>query len=694
MRAWTLKAAYLVWLVSLPFLSSSTAIGSSISTIAGGGPDDLPALAANLDSPAGVAGGDFGAYYVSAGNRVYSVSELSGVRSVVVLAGYGGAGYSGDGANARSAALNQPAGLALDGRFLYIADTGNHCVRRVDLFTSAIVTVAGNGRQGNGADSGQATAIALGQPVSVAVDAQHNLYIGDSLLAKVYRVDAAGSILRIAGTGATLINGSIGDGGFASQAGLSVGNIAVFGSRLYIVDPANVRVRVVDLSNSRIDTYAGNGRSDACAGSGIATGACLFGPAGLAVNGAGDLFIGDTGPPRIWRVRLADQSIAQAAGGGVSGFQDGPVASALFQSPIALAATPTGVLLVADRRNNRLRAIDSALQNVSTTAGNGESSFSGESGSALAMSLNGPGGLVWNRGVLFIADTGNRRVRDLDLSNSQLSTFAGDGKLTYGPNPSPDAVNEVQGLAIDPLGNLFLADNAEHVLRIPLAGGSVEPFAGNGVQGGQPAEGIAGFIPMFIPRGVAVDSGNNVVVADTGNNRIKVVRFSDGYMAVVAGNGTTAYLGDGPAVQSGFNLPEAVAASPDGRIFVADTQNNMIRVIGTDGIARRLAGTGTYGFSGNGGPAAQAYLRHPTALLLDGSGGLLIADRENHQVRRIDLSTNLIDVFAGTGAAGYSGDGGDPTAARLSLPSGLAIDDKGVVYVADSGNQRIRAIVP
>ncbi len=692
----------------ISILSLSRAFASTISTIAGGGgPDGLAALTSNLDMPAGVVAGDYGIYYVSAGNRVYAVSDLSGSPTVTVLAGYGGAAFLGDGGFARSSALNRPQGLALDGTYLYVADTGNHCVRRIDLRSGAIMTVAGNGQQGIGADSGSAIAAALAKPVSVAVDRQHRLYVADTELAKVYRISglwpapapSGGQISRIAGSGATLINGSIGDGGPAVSAGLSVQGIGVFQNSLFVADLTNLRVRVVDLTSGKINTYAGKGKPDSCPASGPAVSACLFGPVGLAVNGVGDVFIGDMGPPRIWIVRASNQNITQIAGG-IPGFLDGAAATSQFLSPIAVSVSPAGPLLIADRDNNRLRSVDPAFKTVSTLAGNGSTSFSGESGSAVSMSLADPTALAWNSSSLYIADSGNRRIRVLNLQTGKLSTFAGDGGLNYGTNPSTNAVNDARGLAIDSLGNLFISDNAAHVLRIPLAGGILQNFAGNGQQGTNPMEGPAGFVPLFAPRGIAInlfnENFNYLLIADTGNNRIRSVRFVDGYMTLTAGNGTTQYNGDYYAIDSGFNAPEGVAAdnTGTGAIYIADTQNNMIRVVGTDGMARKIAGTGAYGFAGNGMTADKANFAHPTALLLDGHGGLLVADTENHQIRRIDLSTNIVTAFAGTGQEGYSGDSGDATAARLSFPTALAIDKAGVVYISDSNNGRIRAVVP
>ncbi len=166
----------------------------------------------------------------------------------------------------------------------------------------------------------------------------------------------------------------------------------------------------MDLTSGKINTYAGKGKPDSCPASGPAVSACLFGPVGLAVNGVGDVFIGDMGPPRIWIVRASNQNITQIAGG-IPGFLDGAAATSQFLSPIAVSVSPAGPLLIADRDNNRLRSVDPAFKTVSTLAGNGSTSFSGESGSAVSMSLADPTALAWNSRSLYIADSGNRRIR-------------------------------------------------------------------------------------------------------------------------------------------------------------------------------------------------------------------------------------------------------------------------------------------
>lgn len=685
------------WLFML--LSSFLSVfASTISTVAGGGPDGLTAVQANLDSPAGVAAGNFGIYYVSAGNRVFAIDTHSNSPTISVLAGNGRQGDAGDGGPARSASLNKPAGLALDGAFLFVADAGNHSVKKIDLRTGNIFRVAGNGASGSGADSGPALSASFEMPISVAVDLNHQVYFGDAGLNRVYRVAVNGAVSRIAGTGVVSSPQGIGDGGPAVNALLSVRGMAIYRNLMYVSDPSNFRIRVVDFATSRINTFAGRDHGISCgAQNGPPTDICLGALAGLTVNGSGDVFAGDSTSHGVWVVqRLPNFGLfMKTIAGNGAGDNDGDaLTTARMDNPVALSASATGTVLIADQPNNKMKLLNESFRSVTTIAGNRDPDFSGDSGSATGMSLKEPLALAILGNSLYVGDNATRRVYELALGQGTLSRIAGDGNPN---NDTPDSIPGAWGLAVDSAQNLYLADGFTKVRRKSLGAGPFGQFAGTNGIGTDPLEGPAGFVPLFQPQGVSVKGDRDVLIADSSNNRIRIVAYADGYETVVAGDGSTTPRNDVLAVTSGFNGPRAAITAPDGRIFIADTLNNMIRVIGIDGIVRKFAGTGTFGYAGNGQPAQFAFLRHPSALLLDGNGGLLVADTENHQIRRIDLTTTIIDVFAGVGGAlgeGYTGDGGDPKNARLSYPSALARDSQGTVYIADVGNGRIRAVAP
>ena len=219
----------------------------------------------------------------------------------------------------------------------------------------------------------------------------------------------------------------------------------------------------------------------------------------------------------------------------------------------------------------------------------------------------------------------------------------------------------------------------------------ITTVAGNGVQGYSGDGGAATNASLSYPSGVAVDASGNLFIADYYNNRIRQVD-SSGLITTVAGNGTAAYSGDGgPATNASLSYPSDLALDANGNLFIADTQNSVIRQVDTNGLITTVAGNGTAAYSGDGGVATNASLSYPSGVAVDASGDLFIADRNNHCIRQVDTN-GLITTVAGDGAQGYSGDGAAATNANLSYPSGVAVDASGNLLIADTGNQCIRQV--
>jgi sugar lactone lactonase YvrE len=249
------------------------------------------------------------------------------------------------------------------------------------------------------------------------------------------------------------------------------------------------------------------------------------------------------------------------------------------------------------------------------------------------------------------------------------------------------------------LGNVALG-RADTARGIPSA---VTTLAGTG-DAGLAGDGDApGRARLSRPAGLAVDAAGNLYVADAGNNRIRRI-LRRGAITTVAGGGPTGYLqggfaGDGgPATEAELNAPSAVAVGPTGDLFVADARNNRVRLISADGTITTLAGNGTEGFRGDGGPATEAELDFPAGLAVDRAGNLYIADTNNHRVRKVTPDRTITTV-AGSGPTGYlqgglAGDGRPATAARLARPFGLAVDSAGGLYIADGFNNRVRRVTP
>lgn len=307
--------------------------------------------------------------------------------------------------------------------------------------------------------------------------------------------------------------------------------------------------------------------------------------------------------------------------------------------PSEIAVLPGGKIYVLDTDNQRLVEMDAAGV-VSTVAGTGSAGCSGDNGPATSAQLNGPDGLaVAPDGTIYIADTQNRRIRAV-RPNGIIVTVAGGARTAYtgdgGPATHAGISRAVEGLTVGPEGSLYITDTLNHRIRRVDGVGTIRTVAGRGKQG---------------------------------------------------------FSGDGGrATEADINTPEAIAVAPDGTMYVADSGNNRLRVVRPDGVIQTLAGDGTGGCDRQG-DRRPAQLACPQGLALDASGSLYIADSLNNRVRRLTPDGTIVTI-AGTGTAGYSGDGGLATAAELSVPQGLALATDGSLYIVDRGNHVIRRVTP
>jgi len=610
---------------------TATAQRYLLSTVAGGGlPVNIPATSASLALPADVvADGNGNVYLVVSWSNV--VLRMDAATSLVtVVAGNGMAGFSGDGGPATSAQLDNPTGIALDSSGnLYIADTDNSRIRMVS--DGVITTVAGGDEIGFSGDNGPATDAQLFLPHAVAVDAAGNLYINDL---------------------------------------------------------GNNRIRMV--SNGVITTVAGNGTAGFNGDNGPATSAELNFPEGIAVDGVGNLYIADQDNHRVRKI--SNGVITTVAGNGTAGFSgdNGPATKAELNYPPTVAVDSSGNLYIADQYNNRIREVSNGV--ISTVAGNGNGGFNGDAGPAVGAELFYPYGVsVDGAGDLYIADEYNNRIRK--VSGGTIYTVAG-GNLSFGDDGPPTSalLGMPRSVATDLVGNLYIADSLLNRVRL-VSGGVITTIAGTGIAGssgfGVPASGDGGpatSANLSNPGSVAQDSLGNLYIADA--ERIRVV--SNGVISTVAGNGSGGFSGDnGPAVEASLNGPSGIALDVAGNLYIADYFNHRIRMV-SNGMITTVAGNGTPGFSGDGGPATNAWLNYPYGVALDREGNLYIADSSNNRIRMV--SNGVITTVAGNGLAAFSGDGGQAIGASLSSPGGVAVDSSGNLYIADSGDNRIRMV--
>jgi sugar lactone lactonase YvrE len=333
-------------------------------------------------------------------------------------------------------------------------------------------------------------------------------------------------------------------------------------------------------------------------------------------------------------------------------------------------------------------------QVITTVAGNGTHGFWGDGGAATAAELFAPKGIAFdNSGNLYIADFWNNRIRKVDTSGI-ITTIAGTGTGWYNGDGGPAIHAQLYlpiDLCIDSKKNIFISDLNNFQIRKIDSLGIISTIAGNGTWGYSGDNGAATAAQVISPGGICVDTIGNIYFCDVWNYRVRKVD-TDGIIHTIAGNGVAASIGDGsPATAASLNAPGGLCFDLNGNLFITEQSGNRIRKVDTNGIISTIAGSGTEGYSGDGGPATAAQFFGPGGICIDGIGNLYVSDHANHAIRIIDTS-GIIHTFAGTGTAGYNGDGILAATAQLNSPALMCMDKKGYIYIADQDNNRIRKI--
>src|SRR5437660_9695475 len=331
---------------------------------------------------------------------------------------------------------------------------------------------------------------------------------------------------------------------------------------------------------------------------------------------------------------------------------------------------------------------------ITTVAGTGVAGYSGDAGPATVATLHLPDGVaVDGAGDLFIADSTNNRIRKVSPTGV-ITTIAGTGTAGYsgdGGAATLAKLNFPTDLALDGAGNLFVADFYNSRVRKISAGGVITTVAGSGMPGYSGNGGPATLARMTSPAGVDVDAAGNLYIADYGNSTVREVSTA-GLITTVAGTGASSgYSGDGgPATSAQLKSPADVAVG-GGNIYIADSGNSRVRKVTPGGTITTFAGTGAATYSGDGGPATSASFLWPVGLAVDSSSQVFVADLSGNRVRKIDGSGTITTV-AGTGTAGYSGDGGPAASATLFGPARVNLDSAGNFFISDSSNNRVRKV--
>jgi sugar lactone lactonase YvrE len=668
--------------------SPARAESLTITTVAGAvdspGAIDGSLSAARFSSPDGVAVDSSGNLYVAdTVNNIIRKITSAGV--VTTLAGLAGITGSADGTGI-SARFNGPEALAVDSSGnVYVSDSGNFTIRKITP-GGVVTTLAGTaGSSGSVDDTGSAARFAY--PLGVAVDGSGNVYVADMYNQTIRMISPAGVVTTFAGTAG--VSGSADDTGTAATFNYPSG-VAVDGSgNLYVADRFNSTIRKIT-SAGVVGTLAGTAGNTGSADD-TGTAATFNYPSGVAVDGSGNIYVADSSNNTIRMVTPAGVVTTPAGTAGTYGSADGTGGAAQFYNPMGVAVDGSGNVYVGDANNNAIRQITPDA--VVTTLAGIPGGLGHADGTASAAQFLGPTSVaVDSSGNCYVADFNSNTIRKITAAGV-VTTLAG----TPGVQGSADGTGAAaqfylpQGVAVDGTGNVYVSDYGNNTIRKISPAGDVMTLAGTaGIYGHADDTGTAA--SFGAPAGIAVDSSGNVYVAEWGNNAIRMITPA-GVVTTFAGqtNPTGGFV-DGTGTAALFSGPYGMAIDSAGNLYVADVGNNAIRVITPAAVVSTLAGAGP-GIKGSAdGTGSAAQFNNPNGVAVDGSGNVYVGDSYNHTIRKVTPAGAVTTVAGSVGTHGKAD--GTGSNALLYYPSGMTVDGSGNLYIADDGNGLIRKGVP
>lgn len=592
---------------------------------------------------------------------------------------------NGQNGNLNASTFNFPFGIAIgsDGT-LYVTDTGNSLIRKVTP-AGAVTTFVGKLDNFGGTD-GSGTNATFNRPHGPVFDRAGNLYVADFAGGTIRKITPAGAVTTLAGTAGTI--GNV-DGTGAAARFAAPSSLAIDGAdNLYVADSGNHVIRKITPAGV-VTTLAGTAGSFG-ATDGVGAAARFNNPRGIVCAADGTLYVADTNNNSIRKI-APDGAVTTLAGQtNTVGGADGTGSAARFNFPNSLALDQAGNIIVADENNCTIRRVTPA--GVVTTIAGSAGAQGRVNGTGSAARFNQPTGVaVDGSGNIYVVDYVNQLIRKI-APDGNVTTVAGTGGSTgsydgTGYSMSPVFLRGPTSAAVDGAGNVYIADTLNHSIRKITPAGVTTLLAGDGSSAGN-SNGTGTAARFNAPVGVAVDAAGNVYVADAANHLIRKITPAGEVTTAGGQAGQPGYV-DGAKDTAKFDFPSGVVVDGGNNVYVVDYANHVIRRIAPDGTVSTLAGAAGQAGAADG-VGGSARFRYPRDIALDGSGNLYVADTGNSSIRRISPG-GLVVTLAGGVAGAADGTG---SAARFENPVGLAVDAGGNVFVADSGNSTLRKVTP
>jgi sugar lactone lactonase YvrE len=644
--------------------SSNSNSSVSVTTIAGAKKwADGIGSAASFNYPKGVTSDGTALYVTDAMNHTIRKIVISS-GEVSTLAGSPGSFGSSDGVGP-TAQFYDPIGITTDGTYLYVVDSGNGTIRKINIASGAVTTLAGTAHILGAAD-GVGSSASFFAPVGITTDGT-NLYVTDNGNGKIRK------IVISTGTVTTLpVNLNFPSTGITTN-----------GTNLYVTNDSNYTIHEIVISTGFTSTFAGSagvgGFDD-----GIGTSATFSGPTGITTDGV-YLYITDFSVIR--KIEISTKTVTTISGSHFLGSTDGSAAMAGFSAPLSITCSGTN-LFVADTGNNTIRKVAISDGTVSTIAGKAASNGLAN-GIGASARFDGPEGITTDGTNLYVTDSRNDTIRKIVISTGEVSTIAGTSGRSGSADGTGSSASFFRPIGITTDGtNLYVADTGNETIRkIVISSGVVTTIAGTALNRGS-TDGIGPSASFFSPYGIATD-GTNLYVTDASNSTIRKIIIASRAVSTIAGIAGSTGAIDGIGTSARFWSPQGITF--DGaNLYVTDGgNNNTIRmIVVSSGVVTTIAGTaGTTGATDGIGIAAR--FSQPNGISTDGSN-LYVADEINSTIRKMVISTGVVTTLAGS--AGNSGSiDGAGIVARFNRPKGITANGTNI-YVADLFNQTIRKI--